>query len=701
MTIGLQVMLRINRYLYSGRTLLTRCLKQRPSFFLLYIRRKLFNYLTVIWLPFAAKYLTAQKVAARVGFDSPDLFFYSAANRVPFPIFHIAKLSIKDSLTNIQQNEIFIRADKAIKREVCFLGSGNVKLGNPIQWNEDFKSGATWPMRPGLNLDLLELHRNSDIKVPWELSRLQWVLPVGQAYMIERNESFAEKARYIIEEWIELNPVCLGPNWACPMDVAIRAISIVWLFGAFCKSQAWANPEFQNKLLVQFYLHAKFIERNLEWADITGNHLTSNLTGLVIISLFLGYQGEAAVWGERAWNLLVQEFPIQVPNDGVSREASVHYHRLITELFLLPALARQTHGLPVPDSYWKKLRKMGKFVHTYTMPNGNAPNWGDADDGRALPLGTQPLNDHQYLTEILSSLNESPAKPVHDETFWWLGAGNATTPPHSEPSSYAFVDSGVYIFRENLDYVFIDAGPVGMGGRGGHGHNDCLSFEASLGGIPIISDSGCYVYTSSWKERNYFRSTSSHNTPKIDQEEINRIPRWDWLWYMENDAKPEIRYYTTAPDRDLLVAAHSGYHRLLSPVTPIRLFALDKHTHSLIVSDDFEGNSEHFVQIPFHLSVGTSIAKKENGIWELVTISGTVFTFICSSPEKWESSIRDGWISPSYGIKQKAKILIFERNGFLEPLTIAIFPKGETSIEPEKRLSAIMHKYLPLLNNPK
>ena len=59
------------------------------------------------------------------------------------------------------------------------------------------------------------------------------------------------------------------------------------------------------------------------------------------------------------------------------------------------------------------------------------------------------------------------------------------------------------------DHVFIDAGPVGMKGRGGHGHNDCLSFEAVLDGVPLIVDSGAYVYTASVEWRNRFRSTAA------------------------------------------------------------------------------------------------------------------------------------------------------------------------------------------------
>ena len=70
---------------------------------------------------------------------------------------------------------------------------------------------------------------------------------------------------------------------------------------------------------------------------------------------------------------------------------------------------------------------------------------------------------------------------------------------------------------------FIDCGPIGLAGRGGHGHNDALSFEAWLEGAPLVIDRGSFVYTGSFEKRNEFRSTASHNTPSVDGEEINRF----------------------------------------------------------------------------------------------------------------------------------------------------------------------------------
>ena len=118
-------------------------------------------------------------------------------------------------------------------------------------------------------------------------------------------------------------------------------------------------------------------------------------------------------------------------------------------------------------------------------------------------------------------------RPV-DEILWTLGPRAAATivsecgTAASVPSA-AFPDGGAFVMRNDRDHVYIDCGPVGQGGRGGHGHNDCLSFEALIDGCHLIADCGAYLYTASVEERNNFRSTAYHNTPQIDRAELNRI----------------------------------------------------------------------------------------------------------------------------------------------------------------------------------
>lgn len=603
--------------------------------------------------------------------------------------------AIGAALSDRQRAEVLDRAARAMRREVDMLGSGTVRLTEPINWHSDFKTATQWPMNPSLRLRVNNLANPSDIKVPWELSRLQWLLPVGQAYVLDGGNERAQFARTIIEEWMAANPVCQGPNWFCAMDVALRAIAICWLFQAFKDNPLWRDTDFLERLVKLLILHGRFIETNLEFADVNGNHLTSDLAGLTVIGVALGGAGIARRWLDLSWRLLSQELPLQVPADGVCREGSLPYHRLVAELFLLPALARRNVGLPVETAYLQRLTAMAAVTRAATRPDGEIPIWGDADDGRVLPLGTQALNDHRYLVETLTSMNTPPKSPACDETLWWLGTGDGGPVDLSAPASSAFADSGAYILRGDDDYIFIDAGPVGMDGRGGHGHNDCLSLEASLEGVRLIVDPGCYVYTADWQARNRFRSTAAHNTPQINGVEINRIPRADWLWYLANDAVPEIRHWSTSADIDLLVAAHSGYGWLASPVTPVRAVMLEKSTHRLFIADGFSGDGEHSVRIPFTFAPGISVEPVTDGVWRLKGGDAS-FLLVISSPDDWHSALMSAEYSPSYGVKVPVSGLAVERQGSLRPLALALVPERTAPPDPVRWLAGVVDKRFPV-----
>ena len=470
------------------------------------------------------------------------------------------------------------------------LGSGPLELGQEIDWHKDYKTNLSWPLEYCRSIDYMNPERPSDVKFPWEVSRMQWLIPAGTSLSVNGRRALRAGVRDVIEQWIRSNPYGYGVNWGCTMEVALRILTWTWFFHAFSGSASWSDPQFQQSFLQSLYMHASFTERHLEKSDINGNHYTADAAGLVFAGLFFRQGDDAERWLNLGWQILCDELPRQVFADGVDFEASVPYHRLVLELFLLPALYRQVSGLEVPAVYSGRLRKMGEFTAAYSRTDGSIPLWGDADDGRALPFSQQPINDHRYLLGLLGcsfapELMKFFSGP-RPEIFWLLGRDAADSlrevpTPEAQSASAKFEDGGFYVMRGERDHVFIDCGPVGLGGRGGHGHSDILSFEAVLDGVHLITDCGAYVYTADYAARNHFRSTASHNTPMIDGQEINRFIASDHLWSLRNDARPQVRCWETSPERDFFCGAHFGYQRLASPVTPVRTIELDKQTHTL------------------------------------------------------------------------------------------------------------------------
>jgi uncharacterized heparinase superfamily protein len=567
---------------------------------------------------------------------------------------------------------ILRKSADVLAHRVNLLGSGPVELGAEIDWHRDYKANLSWPVRYWKDIDYSNLERPSDVKFPWEVSRMQWLIPAGQAYLLTGQEKYAGAVRRVITQWIDANPYSYGINWACTMEVALRILSWTWFFHVFSGSQAWSDRTFRQEFLRSVYLHSIFIERHLEKSDISGNHYVADAAGLVCAGLFFGVGASPRKWAKQGWDILNEEIPRQVHEDGVDFEASVAYHHLVFELFLIPALYQIAAGNPVPEFYSARLAKMAHFTAAYLRPDGSVPLWGDADDGRALPFGSQGTNDHRYVLGLAGCVFATEFKKYFsgptEEILWLLGRDAAKSlprvdRPENQPGSAAFPNGGFYVMRSERDHVFIDCGPVGLAGRGGHGHNDLLSFEAVLDGVHLVTDCGSYVYTADYAERNRFRSTAYHNTPMVNGDEINRFVSTEDLWHLHNDAHCDVHEWRSSAEQDLFRGFHTGYKRLPQPVTIIRTILLDKFKHTLTIVDEFTGRNAAPIQIPLHLACGVEVVSvAPDGVARL-RAQGRDFVVQSEPVGSWSLETESARISLSYGVVLPITRLIWRSIG--------------------------------------
>jgi len=571
----------------------------------------------------------------------------------------------------------------ACERMVDVLGTGPVALGESIDWAHDYRVDIGWPSGFARSIDYVNRDRPSDIKIPWEISRLQWLIPAGQAYLLTGDERYAEAVRGILEDWMLKNPLSYTVNWSCTMEAAMRLFTWTWLFHVFAASASWRDETFRVRFLACVYLHGDFTLRHIEKADINGNHYTADLAGLVMVGCFFGDFGEARRWREIGWSGLQDEIVRQVFADGVDFEASTAYHRLVLELFLWPALFRQACGEEVSAVYSGRLAGMARFAAAYSRADGTTPLWGDADDARALPFGGQKLGDHRYLVGLAAlALDDADLASrfggPRSELIWVFGLDKAAAlapAPSATCGSASFPDGGVYVMRHNDSHVFIDCGPLGLAGRGGHGHNDALSFEAWLGGAPLVIDRGSFVYTGSFEQRNEFRSTASHNTPSVDRKEMNRFDPEN-LWSMQNDARAECTTWRIGPSEDLFVGLHQGYRRLGASVR--RQIRLEKQSDALEIIDTIEGQGDHELTVPLHLAPGVVAEPRGDGF--RLSSAGRAFE-VTGLGEGWTFAIEPCTVSPSYGVLKPSSRLVWRRSGVL-PARLAV------TIRPDDRPKA-------------
>ncbi len=566
--------------------------------------------------------------------------------------------------------EVVAAADRVLRHEFDLLGSGSVTLGTPLPWHEDFKTHRTWPLQYSPNIEFSELDRPTDVKVPWELSRCQHFGVLGQAYWLTGDERYAQEYVDQVSDWIDRNPWGQGVNWICAMDVALRAANWIWGFYFFAGSRACADVRFRGRLLRSLYLHGEWVATHLEKGPVNGNHYLTDGAGLVFLGTFFKRTAKGRGWLDQGRAIVLDEMMVQVTEDGVDFEASTAYHRLVLELFLTAYQLLRIHGESIPAGQWQRFERMFEFVEAYVKPDGLAPLVGDADDGRVQILGRQRIGDHRYLLSTAAALFsrgdfKRAAGQFWEESFWMLGPDAATmfdaVPLPAAPArSVAFPDGGYCVLRRDDTHVFIDCANVGMRGIGGHGHNDILSFELVLGGVPLVTDCGAYLYTASREWRNRFRSTAFHSTIQVDGEEVNRFIGPDALWQLHNDATPSDVSYHHEPGRDWFQGSHVGYLRLASPVHVTRAVALAASQVMVGITDTIGGGGAHLLEWRFPLDAEVR-AECQGADVRLVRGDAERWLLPLDLPDEATWSLEPGWVSASYGVRRETTVLTLRR----------------------------------------
>ena len=574
-----------------------------------------------------------------------------------------------------KREELMTEARAVVAHRWPLLGYGARELGERVDWLREPASGVRWPL--GFHGDVrLVRGDGSDVRLLWELNRLGHLLTLARAYAAGGGEGLAEEFFTQLEGWVAQNPAGQGPNWACAMEVALRAVNLLAAVRLFRRSPS-LNDERLASLLALFEAHGRHVRRNLEYSYIaTGNHYLSDVAGLLWLGLLLPELREAGAWREFASRELLRELERQVLPDGVDWESSTNYHRFAAEIFLYTFLLCRENGFDVGAGAWAKVRAMLEYVRAYLRPDGHAPLVGDADGGQFLPLVRRRADEHAYLLSVGAAVFREPRFKVlaeaPEEVFWLLGAEGVRAYEELQtadaPTSQAFKDAGVCVLREADLYLHLNAGGAGLEGRGAHGHNDALSIEVSACGVSFIADPGTYVYTSDPRARHAFRSTAYHSTVEVDGAEQNTTPQ-SAPFYNGAEARPRLLDFAVLAESDAVVAEHHGYERLAAGlVTHRRAVMFARAGRYWVVMDFLKGAGTHDFRFVFHAAPGREVSVRGSSVEILDAASGARL-FIVPFAELGEATVEQRWSSRDYGSKEESSAAVWKMRA-AAPLSI-------------------------------
>ncbi|AMK79408.1 MULTISPECIES: alginate lyase family protein [Methylomonas] len=510
-----------------------------------------------------------------------------------------------------------LSAERILQNEFAF-NNETYTLGNRFDWLENPSPDLEW---------LILLHK------------FYYSRDLALAYDYSGDERYADKWVELVYSWIRK-----VPDGFVNSQVTGRRLQ-QWLLayhyfvpGRECSA---ISAEFLLALLGSIQSQAEFLSRNL---TPEGNHRTIELYAIFAVALLFPELSQSAELLAFAQHELLANLREDFLADGVQKELSTDYHHTVLKNFLRVRELADLNGLILPAEFDTLIGKALEFsIHAH-KPDGWLPAINDGD-----------------INSYLSLLRKAQRYYPGDALSYVLSQGEHGKLPAQR--SRLFADSGYCILRSDWAerpyadgrYLFFDCGDLGFGS---HGHYDLLSFEMAAYGRSLIVDPGRYTYHEhdsegvSW--RHAFKGTAAHNTVMIDgmdqmayqcHEPVGPQPRAAVLSFESNQGFDFV------------------HGRALSPRYEV------EHQRSIffaeaeywIISDLLLATEAHRYEQFFHLvpeaQCQTEWLEAEQG----QGIRAPNLLIAQARRAEIETSLKPGWVSPEYGVKQSAPVLSFSQ----------------------------------------
>ena len=535
---------------------------------------------------------------------------------------------LSDTLVSVDSNTDFSSHQKRFNPKLipfstqCYNRiSDDYKL---FDWQKDYNSDYNWDFKWFKDINYGNSSGN-DIKIPWEIGRLQHLPIIAIEYLRTDSPILLNEIRNQIFDFMASNPPNFGVQWMTSMDIGIRLVNLIFtLFTLRIKGEIFDKneTEFIDSYLFNHYLH---IKENIEYSEgMRGNHYLSNLCSIIIyISFTEDNEGKNALLNKYK-RLLEIELDYQFNEDGTNFEGSTRYHIFTHQMLITVDLILKNYGLGQLSS--EKMNSIANFsleLLSYEFP----PQVGDNDSG--------------YYWKVLDSehYTYNTIKRLLNKTYIYTNIDN-------------YNDFG-YIRKkyDKYDLIF-QCGKLGQNGKGGHNHNDNLSYQLYIDKQPFIVDIGSFCYTSDFDERNKYRSTRSHNVllvSNIEQNELSNSRNDDMFWIDTDNSNARLELNEKDKVSGSIDYGGKTYTR-----------SIDTYSELIIINDIYNNKITKVMSLYLHPDI--NIESVENNVYKLWNEKNTVYF----EAKEVKISIEKYNFSPKYGVKLESfKIVITSTNNII------------------------------------
>lgn len=587
-----------------------------------------------------------------------------------FPDVQTIGASIREIIGIDGEKSVLAEAEQVLAGNLPFFGALSYACEFPPRWFQNPVTGqSVSPNQPWTQMRFAS-RAYGDLKFILESSRFLFVYPLVRAYALSGDERFPQAFWNAIEDWARHSPPMAGPLWICGQECSLRILAWSFALHAFIHSPS-TTDERVALLVSMIAAHAWRTAQTLGYArSQRSNHLISEAVGLWTAGTLYPELREAQVWKNLGAHLLRESVLDQITPEGVSRQHSFNYQRMILHLLLWTLRLAETHSAPLPEEVRLRAQAAFDFMRVWVDPvSWSAPNYG-ADDGSLIfPLALGTYRDFRPLLQLGAAVLQRPAlKPgPWDEAAQWFGLEPAIvdkTTPASDPS----VETGYFRLGNENSWALIRAG-----------HHTRRPFQADQlhvdlwwQGINLARDAGTYLYNGPPPWNNGFAGTAVHNTVMVDhRDQMRRAGRFLWVDWAQASGRSYSSSGQACADR--FDGEHDGYKR----------FGV-KHRRSVqwlagagwVIVDDLVGSGVHDARLhwlmadlpytvsdlPFEVVFASGQSRMRCSIF--ASVPGNASIIRAGARVEGNSSAADvrllGWESPTYGDLCPAVSLIYE-----------------------------------------
>lgn len=437
-------------------------------------------------------------------------------------------------------------------------------------WNLDPETGHTWPTEPcafDVPLDGTPVEARSlpdpagawpDVKPAWELLRLQHLQTLALAARVHHEEDAAQACVEDLAGWLAQDRPGRGVAWAAGIEVALRVVSLLVVAGVLGPTRL---EPLRLSLVGSMAAHARWLRRYPSLHSSANNHRVAELGALVTLATV-----DPVLAGGPPQPLvaeLAHTAGLQLHGDGAGSEQSPTYQAFTTEWLLLARAACLAGCVAWPAALDRLLERSAAFLVALADERGRLPRLGDDDEGVVLRRRLEAENLPLSVAACVGCALGRPelVHPAWQHDLRAVLLGLPLTAAAAQPQSVTFPEGGLTVLRRRSAVVVVDHGPLGWPATGGHGHADALALCLTLGGVPVLVDTGTFRYNGRPSWRAWARSTAAHNTVQVaglDQS----TPTGPFNWGQRAHAWAERVDLAGG----LLVACHDGYRGRLGVV---------------------------------------------------------------------------------------------------------------------------------------